>query len=117
MHQRPFEWHQRRDDVRRVEVVLDPKTLRNVITLRRTTMQFLRTRQGPDVAVMESPVLLEADTRCAGAYQDARPAPRCEGGRLGPRPVAVLACRWTLSGRARDGSSDAYPCGVIVPRY
>ena len=38
MQQRPFEWHQRRNDVPRVEVVLDPKTLRNVITLMATAL-------------------------------------------------------------------------------
>ena len=38
MHQRPFEWHQRRDDVPRVEVVLDPKTLPNVLTLMATAL-------------------------------------------------------------------------------
>ena len=38
MHQRPFEWHQRRDDVPRVEVVLDPKMLPNLITLMATAL-------------------------------------------------------------------------------
>ena len=38
MHQRPFEWHQRRDDVPRVEVVLEPKTLPHVITLMATAL-------------------------------------------------------------------------------
>ena len=38
MHQRPFEWHQRRDDVPMVEVVLDPKTLTSVITRMATAL-------------------------------------------------------------------------------
>ena len=38
MTQRPFEWHQRRDDVPSVEVVLDPKPLTSVIALMATAL-------------------------------------------------------------------------------
>ena len=38
MDQRPFEWHQRRDEVPTVEVVLDRKSLANVITLMATAL-------------------------------------------------------------------------------
>ena len=38
MEQRPFEWHQRRDEVPRVEVVLEPKTITTVITRMATAL-------------------------------------------------------------------------------
>ena len=38
MKQRPFEWHQRRDEVPMVEIVLEPKTITIVITQMATAL-------------------------------------------------------------------------------
>ena len=38
MKQRPFEWHQRRDEVPNVEVVLEPNTIATVITRMATAL-------------------------------------------------------------------------------
>ena len=38
MKQRPFEWHQRRDEVPMVEIVLKPKTITSVITQMATAL-------------------------------------------------------------------------------
>ena len=38
MKQRPFEWHQRRDEVPTVEIVLEPKTITTVITRMATAL-------------------------------------------------------------------------------